>query len=250
MKGKALRRALQTSHVVRINADVPLITDATELMTPETAYDMLLKNANNRPINWKKVEEYAAIMSAGKWQLHSQGIILDPNGNILTGQKRLWAVIYSNTAVYMRVSRGNPSTVANLLDRGTPQSSRDLASRETGRKHTPIEASIGRAILAMRGIVRPSTDELASAISQYSTRAAMVMKATAGTKKTRSIVMILAAICEGSESLIANKAVFVEKWAKALEDKLAPQTPEQCWGRGAAFALAMNQARQIVEFKN
>ena len=74
---KALRRALETSDALRVNANVPLIVDRTELITPEIAREMLKKNQRNRPINWTKVDEYAAIMKAGKWELHAQGIILD-----------------------------------------------------------------------------------------------------------------------------------------------------------------------------
>ena len=62
MKGKALRRALMTSDAVRIDTNLPAITDRTELISPEDAEEMLKKNARNRPVNWNKVEEYAAIM--------------------------------------------------------------------------------------------------------------------------------------------------------------------------------------------
>jgi hypothetical protein len=115
MKGKALGRAMETKDVIRISGDVPLITDVTELVTPELAEKILKRNKNNRPINWRKVEEYARLMTEGKWKLHSQGIVIDADGNLLTGQKRLWAIIYSGTSVLMRISRGCPSNTASLL---------------------------------------------------------------------------------------------------------------------------------------
>ena len=90
IKGKALRKALETKEAYRLTEDIPLIIDTTEWITPETAQEMLKRNKHNRPVNWNKVEEYADIMAGGQWQLHAQGIILDCDGNILTGQKRLW----------------------------------------------------------------------------------------------------------------------------------------------------------------
>jgi hypothetical protein len=231
-----------------VSTDLPLITDTTELISPETAYEMLLKNKNNRPINWKKVEEYAVNMKNGAWELHAQGIILDKDGNVLTGQKRLWAVIYSNASVHMRVSRGSPTSSAKLIDRHTPQSARDLASRGTGEKHSPVETSLARGILVSKGNLRPSTDELAQAIEINAVMAKAVLEKTVGTKKTKAVLMLLAAICASGVSTTIAQALTqqLENMASDLETSLQPQSAEGCWGRGAAFSLAMAQARKIV----
>ena len=170
MKGKALKRALEVDPI-RAGGDIPLITDKTELITPTVAQEMLRANKDNRPINWKKVEEYSDAMVRGEWKLHAQGIVLDEGGNILTGQKRLWAVIYADVSVYMRVSRGNPKDTAKLLDRGDPQSARDLASRGTGRWHSPTESSIARACAALTGNMRPSKTQLADIFEANSKKA-------------------------------------------------------------------------------
>ena len=251
MKGRALRRALATTDAGRVGGPtgLPLIVDTTELVTPELAYELLLKNAHNRPINWAKVEEYAAIMARGGWELHAQGIVLDVDSNILTGQKRLWAVIYSGASVYMRISRGNPPSAARVLDRGTPQSARDLAARETGRKHSPIEQNLARALLGLKGDLRPSTDALAETLTRYSAPIAALIRKTTGTKKTRAVLMVMAAIIASvaSDDELARLAHFTEALANSLTDHLAPQTPEACWARGTAFGLALEDARRIVE---
>lgn len=249
LKGRALRRALATTDAHRVGSPLPQIVDTTEMITPETAYQMLLLNKNNRPINWQKVEEYAAAMKRGEWELHAQGIVLDHHGNVLTGQKRLWAVIYSNETIPMRVSRGSPTSAARLLDRHTPQTARDLATRGTGKKHSPVEASLARARLVLQGEARPSTDRLAEVIEENALRADALLKATSGTKKTRAVLMILAALCApGVANGDATRlALRVGAMAASLGLALAPQTPEQCWGRGAAFALAMKEARRIVD---
>ncbi len=248
---KALRRALDTKDAYRIGGQrpIPLIQDKTELITPEIAQQMLESNKKNRPINWKRVEQYAVIMRAEEWELNPQGIVFDKNGDLQTGQQRLWAVIYSKKSIYMRVSRGSPSTIGKVLDRGMPQSARDLATRDTGRKHSPVEASIARAILVLKGTLKPSTDMLAEQIRGDDHLVARILKETSGTKKTKPIMMILAAICADISEIkrACDLAKRVEELGSKLEKDLEPESAERCWGRGAAFTLAMERAKKIVD---
>jgi hypothetical protein len=248
LMGKALRRALATADAVRITGDVPLIVDTTELVTPDKAQDMLHRNKHNRPINWKTVEEYAVKMAKNEWPLHAQGIILDGDGNILTGQKRLWAVVYSGVSVHMRISRGTPASAARLLDRGAPQTARDLATRNTERKHSPLEASLARGLLVLQGTLQPSRDQLADMIVANADRSTLVLAETKGTKKSKAVLMILAALCAPA---VLPKHIHIlagqtEILADRLEASLQPQGAARCWGRGAAFGLAMENARKII----
>jgi hypothetical protein len=246
MKGKALRRALETTDTIRVNAPVPLIVTTTELVTPDLAKAMLTRNKKNRPVNWTKVDEFAEQMRSGKWRLHDQGIMLDTEDNILTGQKRLWAVIRSGVNIYMRVSRGNPAETATVIDRGVPQSSRDLAARETGRKHSPLEVSIVRAILVLTGNVKPSTDELAAALEQHAPVLVIILAQMRGMRKTREVLMILAALLARFGDTTTDHLTSVPILVDQLSARLAPRTAADCWGRGAAFSLAMEQARQLA----
>jgi len=247
MKGKALRRALETHDALRVNASVPLIVTTTELMTPDLAKTMLAKNRKNRPVNWRKVDEFAEQMRCGEWRLHDQGIMLDTEDNILTGQKRLWAVIRSGVNIYMRVSRGNPPDTATVIDRGVPQSSRDLAARETGRKHSPTEVSVVRAMLVLSGCVKPSTDELAAALADQTGVLAIVLAQMQGMKKTREVLMVLAALIARFGDQASAHLTALPILVDQLQTRLAPRTAAECWGRGAAFSLAMEQARQLVQ---
>ena len=245
MKGKALRKALLTDPI-RVNAPVPLIIDTTELITPDIAKAMLTKNAANRPINWKKVEEYADVMRRGEWRLHAQGIMLDVDGQVLTGQKRLWAVIKAGCNIYMRVSRGNPKDTATLIDRGIPQSARDLASRKTQRLHSPTEVGIARAISVLRGVMRPNQDALADILQERAPALAIVLASTRGSVKTRELLMIIAAMVERYGDDIGPVMVEAPIYVDKLVAALAPRTAKECWGRGAAFSLAVHQAARIV----
>jgi len=248
LKGKAFKRAIETKDAARINGDIPLIVDSTELITPEMAEKLLRRNNSNRPVNWNKVEQYRKVMEEGKWKLHAQGIILDDKGNLLTGQKRLWAIIYSGEGQYMRISRGSPPDTATLIDRGTAQTSRDLAHRVTERKHSPTEGSIARGVLALKGEIKPSVDEIAECMVDHSNILEQAMKQTRGTRKTKSILMILAAICFLSNGDNA-KGLFgiVSGLAEKLDQELFPIEAIKCWNRGAAFTLVMEKAMMICE---
>jgi hypothetical protein len=251
MKGKAFRRALETNESYRIMEDVPLIVDTTECIGPEEAKKYLDKNKDNRPVNWRKVEEFKKSMLSGDWVLHSQGIIVDESGNLLTGQKRLLAIVLSGTSQYMRVSRGCPANTAPLIDRGVSQSNRDLASRNTGRKHSPTEASVARAMIAIRGNTKPSVDEIACVISGSDELLAKMMEMTRGTKKTKERMMAMAAICHCSEDLDQASKLFgyIEEMGDQIVLDLHPIEVKRCWNKGAAFILAMEKAVNIVNGK-
>jgi len=248
LKGKALKRAMATKDAVRLIGDVSLIHDTTELITPETAQSLLKKNTNNRPINWNKVKEFSDAMKSGKWKFHAQGIILDNKGNILTGQKRLWAIIHSGIPQYMRVSRGSHPDTAPYIDRGAPQSARDLASRHTRRKHSPTESNIVRAILALRAITRPSADQIAEMLVEKETILNLVIESTARMKKTKAGCMILAVVCDRYQEDPDRIKLCgeLERLADELELRLHPVPIKNCWNKGAAFGLAMDRAVDVV----
>ena len=252
---RAVQRAWKTGDVRAVNAqpnapkeDIPLITDTTELITPAIAQEMLQRNQKNRPVNWNRVDEQAKTMKAGNWKLTPQGIILDRNGNILTGQHRLLAVVRSGVACYFRVSRGNNPEIARLLDRGAPQSARDLAARETERKHSPTESSIVRAIAVLQGVPRPTVDECAVIMTKYAPVMEAMLEQTKGTKKTKALLMVLAVIAFEVVEPEAAAIISLDsgRFAAELEKRLAPQTADQCWGKGTAFALALKVAREVV----
>ncbi len=249
MKGKSLRRALETSDSIRIGADLPLIQDTTELITPDVAKEMLLRNKNNRPANWQAVDKFAEIMKSGGWQLHPQGIILDRDGNIITGQTRLMAVLMSGASIYMRVSRGARPETAFVIDRGRPQSARDLSSRRTERKHSPSEASLARCISVLRGISKPTTDDIGSILTEKNTLLQALIQATKGMKKTKSILMVMGAFAFLSNEirLVSAFADQIVAAADQLEARLLPYTAGSCWGKGAAFGMALHHAMEIVK---
>ena len=244
---KSIKRASLTSQAFRLDGNVPLIQDTTELVTPESAKKILANNRKNRPINWRKVEEYKKIMLEGKWKLHAQGIIIDKNGNLLTGQKRLHAILLCGQPQYMRISRGSPPETANLIDRGTPQSGRDLASRGTDRKHSVLEAGLVRAIFALNKTLRPSADKIADGLIKYNDILKIAISQTKGYKKNKAMQMIIAAGCTFSR--IKAELVFSKtaQLSQELSNELGEELVEEYWGKGSAFTLCMEHAKRICQ---
>lgn len=80
-----------------------------------------MHNVGNRPMQNKRVNQYAADMLAGRWILTHQGIAFDCEGNLIDGQHRLQAVVRSGKAVYMvvayNVPRGNMAN-PTIIDGG------------------------------------------------------------------------------------------------------------------------------------
>lgn len=194
--------------------------------------------------------DYSDLMVKGEWKFHAQGIILDKQGNILTGQKRLWAIIYSGVPQYMRISKGSPQETADFIDRGTSQTSRDLASRKTERKHSPMEQSISRGMLALHGNIKPTVDDIANCLSKKSEILESAIKNTRRIKKTKACYMVMAAICELCDE--EDKDVvwafgMMSDFAEKLETELYPVKAEACWNKGAAFTLAMEKAISVCK---
>jgi hypothetical protein len=243
LKGKAFKKALTTKDAHRL-AGVPLIQDETVWMTPELAKAHIDQNEGNRDVNWRRVKIIQKDMEEGRWKFHAQGIILDAKGNLLTGQKRLWAIVMSGISQWMRVSKGSPPDTAHLIDRGVSQSSRDLATRATKRKHSPTEGSLVRGIYAFEGVLRPNADKISEYIVKHDDGLGLAMKKTKGIKKTKSVLMTMAAICVLGDPELYG---LLEEMANVLEDRLKPSLPEDCWNRGAAFTMAMQKAVKICK---
>lgn len=80
-----------------------------ESITPEYAMEVLEHhNPRNRSIAENTVNSYALDMKNGRWTLNHQGIAFDENGDLIDGQHRLWAVVFSGKTIEMLVTRGIP----------------------------------------------------------------------------------------------------------------------------------------------
>jgi len=109
-------------------------------ITPEWAQRILeTKNTGNRPVRKQKVDEYAKVIKAGKWQLNGQTITLGEN-RLIDGQHRLLAVVKAGVPITSFVATGVSEDVFNTVDIGAKRSPADFLSC-VGEKQSQVLAS-------------------------------------------------------------------------------------------------------------
>lgn len=102
-------------------------------LDPEFATLLLDNNDNNRSIDWRAVDTYAADISEGRWRQNGSTMSVASTGRLLDGQQRCWAVIQSQKSI--------PVTLAfNLEDSFDVFSSIDIGK---GRTMTNIMQILG-----------------------------------------------------------------------------------------------------------
>jgi hypothetical protein len=100
----------------------------TEMIGPERAKELLLRNHSNRRISENQVKTYATMMSKGEWQYTPQGITISRSGNLIDGQTRLTAIIRSGVTIPLCVFiiDGHESALGIMMDRGKARSATDI----------------------------------------------------------------------------------------------------------------------------
>lgn len=106
-----------------------------ELITPETASEMLENNCNNRALLKNVVVKYAASMDRGEYRLNGQPIIISDKGRLLDGQHRLQAIILSGKPISMFVTRGIDESTFDTIDTGKSRSPADVLTSMGYSKH-------------------------------------------------------------------------------------------------------------------
>ena len=97
------------------------------VVTPDQALEWLEKtNTNNRKVSDKHVQRLARDMTDGKWVLTHAGIAFDPEGTLLDGQHRLWAICFSGVAIEMFVWRNVHPESMMAIDCGKPRTMADI----------------------------------------------------------------------------------------------------------------------------
>lgn len=128
-----------------------------EMVTPKKAAEWLERNTHNRPINQKRVDQYANDMVAGSWVLTHQGIAFDVDNVLADGQTRLTAQVKAGVTLPWLVTYGLPTTSENgvcqnirdVMDKGQPRSlGQQLAMSHNVKYANHVAASI-RAISAI-----------------------------------------------------------------------------------------------------
>ena len=98
------------------------VTVGKTLVTPSLAQEWLKANKNNRRVCRPRVDLYVSLLKAGKFVLTHQGIAFYENGDLADGQHRLHAIVESEVAATMMVTRGLPIDHVHAIDNGRPRS--------------------------------------------------------------------------------------------------------------------------------
>lgn len=109
-------------------------------ITPEMAGDFLATQRLNRKLRGTRVNRYARMLAADKWQLTGEPIIFDSEGHLTDGQHRLTAIIVSGVPMTTFVVRGVERDAFKNTDSGAVRSLADTLDT-MGYHNTPYLAS-------------------------------------------------------------------------------------------------------------
>jgi hypothetical protein len=105
------------------------VASSIEVITPEKAQGWLEANTFvNRRVRDTHVKMIASEIREGRWKLNGEAIVFDPQGNLLDGQHRLWAIIEANRAVSSVVVRNITPDAFATLDSGVKRTAGDVLS--------------------------------------------------------------------------------------------------------------------------
>lgn len=99
-----------------------MITTEIVTVTPELAREWLKANTKNRPLDKRKVGQYANDMKSGNWPLNGEAIKFGESKRLFDGQHRLKAVDESGVSVPMLVIRGLDESTFTTIDTGKGRS--------------------------------------------------------------------------------------------------------------------------------
>ena len=139
-------------------------------ITPTMAENWLDNaNVSNRKISDAHVARLARDMKEGRWGVTHEAIAFDPNGILLDGQHRLWAIIEADRTVTMNVWFNISPQARMVIDSGKSRSMVDVLRLGSGDSQiNKNEVAILRAMLSgYRSPVKLTVQETAAALAQH-----------------------------------------------------------------------------------
>lgn len=124
-----------------------MISVTQELITPERASTLLLKNPHNRKISNTLVVQYTQLMQRGEWKFNGDPIRVNGDGSLIDGQHRLSAIVASGQPQRCVVISGLESDAFKTIDCGKKRSTGDMLSIRGYGGAVHGLAAAGRALL-------------------------------------------------------------------------------------------------------
>jgi hypothetical protein len=107
--------------------DSPLRFEVT-LVTPELAASLLDKcHPNQRSPKRHKIDAWAEVMAAGRWDLTHEALAIDEDGFLIDGRNRLLALCKARVSVAMAMCYGVPRAALVSVNCGTSRTPLDAA---------------------------------------------------------------------------------------------------------------------------
>ena len=120
-----------------------------ELITPEIAAMYLAKNLNNRRLDMFHVRKLAKDMNEGNWAMNGDTIRFNNEGELIDGQHRLNAIIYSGKSMNMVVVEGieDPNAFKTIDTNAKLRNVGQILGLQ-GIKNSNLVGSIARRLIA------------------------------------------------------------------------------------------------------
>jgi hypothetical protein len=118
-----------------------------ELITPNRALELLVKNTHNRKLRQLHIAKLAKDMVEGRWKQNGDTIRLAKDGTILDGQHRLNAIVESEVAVPSIIVNGLDADAQDTIDCGAPRTAADVLSLNGIKNSAAIAAAIRLIVL-------------------------------------------------------------------------------------------------------
>lgn len=99
-------------------------------VSPKVAEEFLKFNTMNRLLTKSHINHLAQIMKQGDWELTGENIIIAPDGTLLNGQHRLYAIIKSGKTVQICFIFGIDKKAFSAMDTGKIRNATDVISIE------------------------------------------------------------------------------------------------------------------------
>jgi hypothetical protein len=131
---------------------------STEVITPESARQLLKLNTRNRPMNSAAVDRLAEEMVSGRWKFNGDTICL--NGDrLIDGQHRLAAVAKSGVSITTLVVRGLTSDVFDTKDIGRRRTAGDVLAIMGEKSVNTLAGGLILVDAYDRGVVMSTTQK-------------------------------------------------------------------------------------------
>jgi len=93
------------------------------------AKNLLTMNISNRPVDLKRVSQYAIDMKNGNWKEDTAELIkVSKKGRLMDGQHRLLAVIKSNCSINFHICYDLDEVIFDVIDTGKTRGAKDVFS--------------------------------------------------------------------------------------------------------------------------